>query len=149
MACSPATPAPSTSTSAGRTVPAAVMLSGKNCRSRPAATTAPRYPATIACELNASIGWAREIRGTSSMANVNAPRSRRAATSPIRLAVGKKEQVATSGCAASNSAVGTGCTLRTSPAPARAPGSTRAPAAAYRSSGNNAANPHPGWTATS
>ena len=42
IACSPATPAPRTTTCAGGTVPAAVMLSGKNRRSRPAATIAQR-----------------------------------------------------------------------------------------------------------
>ena len=42
IACSPATPAPSTRTSAGWTVPAAVMISGKNGGSRSAATIAQR-----------------------------------------------------------------------------------------------------------
>ncbi len=40
MACRPATPAPSTSTLAGRAVPAAVISSGKNRPNAPAATTA-------------------------------------------------------------------------------------------------------------
>ena len=42
IACRPATPAPRTTTSAGWTVPAAVMFSGKNRRSSPAATIAQR-----------------------------------------------------------------------------------------------------------
>ena len=42
IAWSPATPAPSTTTWAGWTVPAAVMFSGKNRRSSPAATIAQR-----------------------------------------------------------------------------------------------------------
>ena len=42
IAWRPATPAPSTTTSAGGTVPAAVMLRGKKRRSMPAATTAQR-----------------------------------------------------------------------------------------------------------
>ena len=42
IACSPATPAPSTSTRAGGTVPAAVMNSGKNRGSRIAASSAQR-----------------------------------------------------------------------------------------------------------
>ena len=42
IACRPATPAPSTSTLAGATVPAAVMNSGKNRGSRSAATRAAR-----------------------------------------------------------------------------------------------------------
>ncbi len=42
IACSPATPAPRTRTSAGATVPAAVMLSGKNLLNRCAATMALR-----------------------------------------------------------------------------------------------------------
>ena len=42
IACRPATPAPSTSTRAGRTVPAAVMNSGKNRGRRIAASSAQR-----------------------------------------------------------------------------------------------------------
>ena len=68
IACSPATPAPSTSTRAGGTVPAAVMNSGKKRGSRVAASSTQRYPATSACEVSASIDCARLIRGTSSMA---------------------------------------------------------------------------------
>ena len=103
----------------------------------------------MACELRASIDWAREIRGTSSIANVVTPRSRRAATSACWAPVGKNEQVATSAAAGSSSAVGAGCTLSTRPAPETAAGSTVAPAAAYAASENNAAVPHPGTTATS
>ena len=42
IACSPATPAPSTSTFAGRTVPAAVVSIGKNLGSSWAAISAAR-----------------------------------------------------------------------------------------------------------
>ena len=80
IACSPATPAPSTTTRAGGTVPAAVMNSGKNRGSRIAASNAHRYPDTSACEVNASIDCAREIRGTSSIENAVTPASRNART---------------------------------------------------------------------
>ena len=40
MACSPATPAPITSTRAGATVPAAVIIMGRTRPSRSAASTA-------------------------------------------------------------------------------------------------------------
>ena len=68
IACRPATPAPSTSTLAGGTVPAAVMNSGRKRGSRIAASSTQRYPATRAWEVSASIDCAREIRGTSSIA---------------------------------------------------------------------------------
>ena len=71
-------------------MPAAVMLSGKNCPSMLAATIAPRYPATNAWELKASIDCAREIRGTYSMPNVVSLRSCRSATSVGRSGIGKE-----------------------------------------------------------
>ena len=66
IACSPATPAPSTKTCAGVTVPAAVINSGKKRGDISAPTKTARYPAQSACEVKASIDCAREIRGTSS-----------------------------------------------------------------------------------
>ena len=94
IACSPATPAPRTTTSAGGTVPAAVMLSGKKRRSRPAATIADRYPATSACELSASIDCAREMRGMSSMENDVMPSSARSLTAGKACIVERNEIVA-------------------------------------------------------
>jgi hypothetical protein len=44
------------------------MNSGKNFGSCWAATRTQRYPATSACEESASIDWAREMRGTASIA---------------------------------------------------------------------------------
>ncbi len=80
-AWSPATPAPRTSTEAGGTVPAAVVSMGKKRGSRSAASNAARYPATLACDDNASMLWAREIRGTASTANAWTPALRRAVSS--------------------------------------------------------------------
>ncbi len=59
----PATPAPSTSTFAGGTVPAAVMNIGKNFGSSSAPSSAARYPETVACDDRASIDCARLILG--------------------------------------------------------------------------------------
>ncbi|CAB4578361.1 unannotated protein [freshwater metagenome] len=48
IACSPATPAPNTTTLAGVTVPAAVINSGKNFGDSSAATNEALYPAQSA-----------------------------------------------------------------------------------------------------
>ena len=72
-ACRPATPTPSTSTVAGFTVPAAVVNIGKNRVDSDAATNTALYPATLACDDNASITCAREIRGIASSANACTP----------------------------------------------------------------------------
>ena len=58
---------PSTSSFAGRAVPAAVISSGKNRPYTAAATSTALYPATLACEVSASIPWARDsVRGSPS-----------------------------------------------------------------------------------
>jgi len=44
------------------------MYKGKNLGRRVAASRTQRYPATKACEVRASMDWAREILGTSSSA---------------------------------------------------------------------------------
>ena len=64
----PETPAPSTRTRAGRTVPAAVVSIGKNLGRCIAAKRTARYPATVACEDRASIRCARVVLGILSMA---------------------------------------------------------------------------------
>ncbi len=69
MACSPATPAPSTSTFAGGIVPAAVISIGKNFGSASAASSTALYPETVACDESASMLCAREMRGMSSIEN--------------------------------------------------------------------------------
>ncbi len=74
MAASPATPAPMTSTLAGGTFPAAVIWPVKKRPKWFAASTTARYPATLAIELRVSNFWAREIRGTASIASVVTPR---------------------------------------------------------------------------
>ena len=58
---------------AGVTVPAAVINNGKNFGDNSAATNEARYPAHNACEVSASIDWAREIRGTISSENAVTP----------------------------------------------------------------------------
>ena len=64
IACSPATPAPRTSTRAGASVPAAVTSIGKKRGAVFAASSTALYPATVACDESASIGWARVMRGS-------------------------------------------------------------------------------------
>src|SRR5271169_350114 len=61
-------------TFAGEIVPAAVIMRGKSFGTVSAARTTALYPATFACEERASIGWARLIRGISSMAKTVALR---------------------------------------------------------------------------
>ena len=75
IACKPATPAPSTSTFAGATVPAAVISIGKKRGSRSAATSTALYPDTVACDESASIGCARVMRGIDSIAKAFTPRA--------------------------------------------------------------------------
>ena len=72
----PATPAPTTTTFAGATVPAAVMRSGNIFGSRAAARRTALYPAIVAIEERASMACARVERGTSSIANAVTPASR-------------------------------------------------------------------------
>jgi hypothetical protein len=55
IACSPATPAPSTSTRAAFTVPAAVMSIGMNRWYWSAAMITALYPAIFACDDSTSI----------------------------------------------------------------------------------------------
>ncbi|ORW70770.1 hypothetical protein AWC23_16175 [Mycobacterium saskatchewanense] len=94
-ALSPATPTPSTNTDAGFTVPAAVVIIGKNRVEHSAAHSTALSPATLAWEESASIVWARDIRGTDSIAKPVTPASRsrsptsgrvRGARKPIRRA---------------------------------------------------------------
>ena len=75
IACRPATPAPSTSTLAGATVPAAVISIGKNRGSRSAAMQRGLVAGDGACDDSASIGCARVIRGIDSIANATTPRA--------------------------------------------------------------------------
>ncbi len=70
------------------------MFSGRKRRSSPAATIAQRYPETRACEESASIDWAREMRGTSSIAKEVTPRSRRSVTRSWEELTGRNETVA-------------------------------------------------------
>src|SRR5699024_768287 len=153
IACNPATPAPNTSTSAGCTVPAAVILIGKNRRNNPAATTAHRYPDTIACDDNASIDCARDIRGTNSNANAVTPASRNRATSDSDSPTGKNETVTDPDDNSPTRSTDNGCTEHTTdapPAPPPAPAATTsAPAPSYSASTNPAPSPAPGSTTTS
>ena len=56
------------------------MKRGKNLGSASAATKVERYPVTSACEVNASIDCAREMRGTRSNESAVAPAEAIAAT---------------------------------------------------------------------
>ena len=69
IAARPATPAPTTSTLAGGTLPAAVTWPVKNRPKACAASTTARYPAILAIEDSTSSDWAREMRGTASIAS--------------------------------------------------------------------------------
>ncbi len=131
IACSPATPAPSTSTRAGGTVPAAVMNSGKKRGSRVAASSTQRYPATSACEVSASIDWARLIRGTSSMANAVTWACARARTTSSSAPGEQKPRVTAPGLSLATTSGRSGRTCRSTSTPAASTVSTTsAPAAA-------------------
>ena len=68
----PATPAPTTRTLAGGTLPAAVTCPVKRLPNSWAASTTARYPPMFAIELSTSSDWAREMRGTASTASADA-----------------------------------------------------------------------------
>ncbi len=120
-----------TSTLAGGTVPAAVMNIGKNLARCSAALSPARYPDTVACELNASMPWARLIRGSRSKLKTVAFLAASARTASSACATPKKlSSAAPSGRPATSAALG-GLTRTTSPAPesvAAASGATVAPA---------------------
>ena len=74
MAARPATPAPSTKTRAGASLPAAVMLPAIVRPYACAASMTARKPARFACELRASKAWPLESkRGMQSIANTVEP----------------------------------------------------------------------------
>ena len=79
MACKPATPAPTTKTLAGVSVPAAVIIMGNIRGEASAAGSTALYPATVAIDDNTSIDCHRVMRGNSSKANVVMRRSASAA----------------------------------------------------------------------
>src|SRR5215831_10442812 len=148
IACRPATPAPTTSTFAGATVPAAVISIGKKRGSRSAAISTALYPETVACEESASIGCARVVRGIDSIAKPYTPwsasRSIPAASvsgsrNPIRIWPLRSR--------AASSALGLR-TFATASASQTASASV-APASRYASSGNEASAPASGSTTTS
>ena len=103
-ACSPATPAPITSTRAGLTVPAAVIIRGNIRGSSAAASSTALYPEMVAIDDSASMLWARVVRGISSTASRRAPaaahrfdgavRLQRLGESQHRLIAAKQLQVA-------------------------------------------------------
>ena len=94
IAWRPATPAPSTKTCAGVTVPAAVISKGKNLGLNSAPISAALYPAQSACEVSASIDCAREILGTNSIEKAVAPAFARASIFSIEF-VGDKNEIVT------------------------------------------------------
>ena len=139
IACSPATPTPSTTTFAGGTVPAAVIASGKNRGSRIAASSTARYPAASAWLESTSIACAREERGSCSKASGTRPASASAARRSPSVAPARPSVIVPGRSAVTRSAgSGTTCTSRSASRSASAsggPSSTAAPAAAYCSSG--------------
>jgi hypothetical protein len=131
MAWSPATPAPSTSTLAGASVPAAVVSIGSSLPSSPAPRSTALYPATVAWELRTSIDWARVMRGTRSRARNVSFRAASAGTSASAGSTSSIEtRVAPSGASATSAGVGRRTRGQSStPVSASArEGSTRAPA---------------------
>ena len=80
IACNPATPAPSTNTRAGGTVPAAVIIIGMARANSAAASITALYPARFDCEERTSIDCARLILGTSSIAKASTPAAAYAST---------------------------------------------------------------------
>ena len=73
MACRPATPAPMTSTRAGGTVPAAVIIIGMALPKVSAPTSTALYPDRLAWLDRMSMDCARVIRGISSSENASTP----------------------------------------------------------------------------
>src|SRR5438093_922620 len=137
IACSPATPAPITSTFAGGTVPAAVMSIGKKRGRCSAPRSAASYPATVACDESASIGCARVIRGTDSSANAVTPRAASAST-PVGSESGSRKAINSWPGRSRSRSSGDG--LRTFTTPSASHGSPlTAPASVYALSGNEAA----------
>src|SRR5215208_7136195 len=141
IACSPATPAPSTSTFAGAIVPAAVVSIGRNLGSRSAAMSAALYPATVACDESASIDCARLMRGIDSIAKPRTPAAVRRSI-PSWSVSGCRNATTTCPSASrrASSAVGA-ATFATASTPVHASSTTAAPAASYASSENPAASP--------
>src|ERR1700722_11662277 len=148
MACSPATPAPITSTLAGGTVPAAVMNIGKNFGSSSAPSSAALYPETVAWDERASMDCARLILGTRSRLYAVTPRlARTSTTSGCAAGCKKLTRLTPSGSSSASSTVG-GCTRATTCASAMsdaASPTTVAPFSAYDSSLKEAAVPAPAW----
>ena len=152
IACRPATPAPSTRTLAGRAVPAAVMSRGKNRPNALAATSAALYPATLAWELSASIGCARDrVRGSPSRLTAVTPWAARSRASSGLVNV---DSIPTMACPARIRAMAAGSgrvTVRITSALVKTSAAVTmaAPASAYVLSGNHAASPAPFSTSTS
>ena len=69
IACNPATPAPTTKTFAGVSVPAAVIIIGNIRGAALAASRTALYPTIVAIDDRTSIDWARVIRGINSSEN--------------------------------------------------------------------------------
>ena len=152
IACRPATPAPRTSSLAGRAVPAAVMSMGKNRPYALAAISAALYPATLAWELSASIGCARDrVRGSPSRLTAVTPCAARSRASSGLVSV---DSIPNTACPARSlgTAFGPGrVTVRMTSASAYSSAAVTmaAPASAYVLSGNQAASPAPLSTSTS
>ena len=131
IAASPATPAPATRTLAGGTLPAAVTWPVKNRPNRFAASITARYPAMFAIELSTSSDWAREIRGTASIASTVIRRPASWSTSSgCRAGPISASRTAPSGNRAISSVLGAFTFRTTSASQARALGTTPAPASA-------------------
>ena len=152
IAWSPATPAPSTRTRAGGTVPAAVMRRGSILGSRPAARRTDWNPSTVACDDSTSTAWARVLRGTRSSASIVALVAATSTATSGRQ-TGSNSPTTTWSAPrwpSASRSVGplTDTTTPPSPMAAAGSGAMEAPAARYASSGMPAAAPAPVSTTT-
>ena len=101
-------------------------------------------------ELSTSIDWAREMRGTASMARAVTPRAASASSSSGLNAGASRPTIVAPGSSPAISASVGAFTLSTSPlASASAPSTIVAPASRYASSANDDARPAPASTTTS
>src|SRR5712691_1465157 len=116
-----------TKTWAGVTVPAAVMSRGKNFGKELAASRTALYPATVLIALRASMGWARVIRGMSSMENEVILHAANAWISAVLVYGWRKLIRMASAFIFSTSTIVGGWTLRRMSALSKTSDSTRAP----------------------
>ncbi len=143
IACSPATPAPSTNARAGAIVPAAVVSIGRNFTSSAAPMSAALYPATVLCDESTSIDCAFVMRGTFSSESALMERFCSAAANSPALAGCMRATSRLPSLSRGTCSIDGRCTpsTRSASAALAASGTMVAPASTYLASGNPAAVP--------